>query len=362
MHRSLSSVADAGRPLQDGRMPHRHRPSLDAETLGAFGPLRTLIARAGVTDVLVTAPDEIWIDRGEGVERVPLRLSGQRQLRALAVSLISAGGRHLDDATPFVDVRLGELRVHAVLPPVAVGGVQLSVRVPQRGLRDFDSLLDTGMIVAGHERLLRDAICSGANLLITGATATGKTTLLRALLQLVEHDQRIICVEDVAELDVRHPHVVQLEARQPNADGLGAVGLDVLLRQALRMRPDRIVVGECRGPELMLLMTALNTGHRGGAGTLHANSVADVPARLEAMALMSGISERALARQAASAFDLVLHLGRSAGARRLEQVGRLEVDADGLLVARVLTADPERPSAQGQPDRPTAPCTRRADD
>ncbi|GAA3939385.1 TadA family conjugal transfer-associated ATPase [Pseudoclavibacter caeni] len=316
----------------------RHGTAGAGGVLGLLGPLRTLVELPDVTDVLVTGPGRVWIDRGRGMERVPLGLGGPDRLRALATALIAAGGRHLDDATPFADVRLGSLRVHAVLPPIAVGDVQLSIRVPRAGLHGLDALAAAGMIDPTQRALLERLVADSASLLISGGTAAGKTTLLRALLERVPADERIVCVEDVAELAVRHPHVVQLEARQANADGRGEVGLEALLRQSLRMRPDRIVVGECRGPELMLLLAALNTGHRGGAGTLHANSIEDVPARLEAMALLAGVGERALARQAASAFDALLHVTRHGGRRRLEAVGRLEVGVDGRLHARRLGA------------------------
>ncbi|HEX6954003.1 MAG TPA: ATPase, T2SS/T4P/T4SS family, partial [Agromyces sp.] len=192
------------------------------------------------------------------------------------------------------------------------------------------ALARAGVVDAAREEILRRAIVERRNLLVTGAGGTGKTTLLGALLAEAPHRERIVLLEDVAELRLDHPHVVALEARQANLEGSGRIGLDVLLREALRMRPDRLVVGECRGPELRELLAALNTGHDGGAGTLHANSLDDVPVRLEALGATAGMTAEAVARQAASAFDLVVHLERVDGRRRVAQVGRLGL-RDGAL-------------------------------
>ena len=178
---------------------------------------------------------------------------------------------------------------------------------------------------------MRALVDRRANLLITGAGGSGKTTLLAALLASAPHRERIVVLEDVAELRIDHPHVVTLESRQANLEGAGGVGLDRLVREALRMRPDRLVVGECRGVELRELMSALNTGHDGGAGTLHANSLADVPARLEALGALAGLSGDAVARQAVSAFDALLHVTRSEAGRRLAALGRLTLDAEDRL-------------------------------
>ncbi|WP_416354653.1 CpaF family protein [Curtobacterium sp. VKM Ac-1395] len=218
-----------------------------------------------------------------------------------------------------------------VLAPVAVRGTTLSIRLPRGAPPTIDSLTHSGVFARVPRRLVEDAVARRRNVLVSGATGSGKTTLLAAMLALVPHDERIVTVEDVAELRVDHPHVVGLEARQANAEGAGALGLDRLVREALRMRPDRIVVGECRGAEVRELMSALNTGHDGGAGTVHANGIADVPARLEALGALAGLAPDALARQAVSAFDLVLHLERSRGSRRLAAVGRLGVDSAGRL-------------------------------
>jgi pilus assembly protein CpaF len=296
-----------------------------------FEELAPFVLDDTVTDVLVQGGVSVWIDRGNGLVDTGLRLDETRT-RELASRLVALGGRHVDESTPIADVRHGEgVRVHVVLAPVAVRGTVLSIRLPRGERPTIESLARSGVFDRVSRRLVEDAVARRRNVLVSGATGSGKTTLLAAMLGLVPHDERIVMVEDVAELRVDHPHVVGLEARQANAEGAGALGLDRLVREALRMRPDRIVVGECRGAEVRELMSALNTGHDGGAGTVHANGIADVPARLEALGALAGLDPGALARQAVSAFDLVLHVERSRGTRRLGAAGRLGVDSAGRL-------------------------------
>ncbi|RZS68033.1 pilus assembly protein CpaF [Agromyces ramosus] len=301
--------------------------------LALLGPLAPFAASGPVTDLFVNGDRGLWIDRGAGPERETAWSADEVEVRALAVQLIARGGRHIDEATPAVDVRLGRgIRVHAVLPPVSSDGTLISIRVPRAAGFPLAALARTGMVDAAQEEVLREAVAGRRNLLVTGAGGTGKTTLLAALLGEAPGRERLVIIEDVAELTVDHPHVVSLEARQANLEGAGHVGLDALLREALRMRPDRLVVGECRGVELRELLAALNTGHDGGAGTLHANSLDDVPARLEALGATAGLSTEAVARQTVSAFDLVLHLDRVDGRRRLAGIGRFELRAERLAV------------------------------
>ncbi|MDR5700257.1 TadA family conjugal transfer-associated ATPase [Agromyces aerolatus] len=298
-----------------------------------LGPLAPFAASGPVTDLFVNGDAGLWIDRGTGPEIDASWSATEAEVRQLAVKLIARGGRHIDEATPAVDVRLGRgIRVHAVLPPISAAGTAISIRIPRPGGFSLAALARAGMFSGDHDRALRDAVAARRNVLVTGAGGTGKTTLLAALLGEASAGERIVVIEDVAELDVAHPHLVRLEARQPNLEGTGRVGLDTLLREALRMRPDRLVVGECRGAELRELLAALNTGHDGGAGTLHANSVDDVPARLEALGSVAGMSVDAVARQAVSAFDLVAHLERRDGVRRLAGLGRFCLDRDRLAV------------------------------
>lgn len=300
-----------------------------------FGVLEAYVSEAGVSDVFVNPDGTVWRDRAAGVEQVEgIRIPAD-EARELAIRLVALGGRHVDEATPCVDVRLGPgVRVHVVLPPVASAGPAISVRLQREQPLGFDDLVaDSFFSAVGVERV-RELVRRRANLLVTGAGGSGKTTLLGALLATAPGSERIVVLEDVAELQIAHPHVVALEARQPNLDGAGAVGLDRLVREALRMRPDRLVVGECRGAEVRELLAALNTGHDGGAGTLHANSLADVPARLEALGALAGLSSGALARQAVSAFDAILHVERTAAGRRLVAVGALHLDRRGRLAVQ----------------------------
>lgn len=299
----------------------------------AFGPLAPFVADGEVTDVFVNGLEGIFVDRGAGAELVEQwRAPSERALRELAVRIIAAGGRHLDEATPCVDVRIGEaIRVHAVIPPISTGGTLLSIRLPRVARLTMEQLEAGDFFEDGDAELLREAMARRANLLITGAGGSGKTTLLSVLLGLASASERIVAIEDVAELRIDHPHVVGLEARQANIEGAGEVPLERLVREALRMRPDRLVLGECRGAELRELLAALNTGHDGGAGTLHANSLADVPARLEALGALAGMSPEAVARQVHSAIGLVLHVERRGGRRRLVDLGEFALDGAGRL-------------------------------
>ena len=300
-----------------------------------FGPLAALVADPLVTDIFVNGSDGVWTDRGHGLERSTVAVAGADEARDLAVQLLALGGRHIDEASPCVDARLhGGIRVHAVLPPISPTGALLSIRLPRVERLSLDAL-DAEGTLGSHRAVLDAFVARRENLLITGAGGSGKTTLLAALLASAPPTERIVAIEDVAELGVDHPHFVSLEARQANIEGAGEIGLARLVREALRMRPDRLVLGECRGEEVRELLSALNTGHDGGAGTLHANSLADVPARLEALGAVAGLGAEAIARQAVSAIGAVLHLERVGGTRRLAAIGRLRIGADGKLAIEV---------------------------
>jgi pilus assembly protein CpaF len=308
--------------------------SLQDEIVGA-GPLQALLADPGVTDVLVNGPEEVWVDRGGGLELADVRFADDAAVRRLAVRLAAPSGRRLEDAQPWVDARLADgIRLHAVLPPIAPRGTCLSLRVPRRRAFELAELEAAGSVPADGSALLAHLVTSRAAFLVSGGTGTGKTTLLSALLSRVPASERLLLVEDAGELDPAHPHVVRLEARPANVEGAGEVTLRDLVRQALRMRPDRVVVGEVRGAEVVDLLAALNTGHEGGCGTLHANSARDVPARLEALAAVAGLDRAALHSQLASGLRLAVHLARGAdGRRRMAEVCVLRRGPDGLVVA-----------------------------
>jgi pilus assembly protein CpaF len=309
--------------------------ALQSEIVGA-GPLEPLLADARITDILVNGPDEVWVDRGTGLERVAVRFPDEAAVRRLAARLIAPTGRRLDDAQPWVDARLpGGIRLHAILPPISSGGTCLSLRVPRRKVFDLAELVTARTVPQDGADLLGRLISARVAFLVSGGTGTGKTTLLSALLSLVDHRDRLLLVEDAGELMPDHPHVVRLEARPPNVEGAGEVSLRDLVRNALRMRPDRLVVGEVRGAEVVDLLAALNTGHEGGCGTLHANSASDIPARLEALAAVAGLAREALHSQLASGLRVAVHLIRApgGGARRVGEVCLLRRASDGLVVA-----------------------------
>jgi pilus assembly protein CpaF len=329
--RVAAALRAEGRLLGDSGVL-RAVETLRCELVGT-GPLEPLLADERVTDVLVTGPREVWVDRGAGLERAAAAFPDEAAVRRLAQRLATTAGRRLDDAEPWVDARLPDgTRLHAVLPPVAVGGTCLSLRVVRPRAFDLAELTRAGTVPPGGDRLLRAVLDARLSFLVTGGTGTGKTTLLATLLGLVGPHERIVLAEDSAELRPDHPHVVRLEARPANQEGAGRVTLRDLVRQALRMRPDRLVVGEVRGPEVTDLLSALNTGHDGGCGTVHANAAADVPARLEALAATAGLDRAALHSQLAAALDVLVHLVRDrSGRRRIAQIHVLERDGNGLV-------------------------------
>lgn len=314
------------------------RTTVDAlrrESVGA-GPLEELLALPGVTDVLVNGPSEVFIDRGRGLEPRPSPFADEAEVRRLAVRLAASVGRRLDDGSPFVDARLASgVRVHAVLGGVADRGTCLSLRVPSSRTLSLEEWVAGGALAPAAARILRRVVERRCAFLISGGTGSGKTTLLASLLSLVPPAERIVIAEDSRELNPAHPHCLRLEGRPANTEGAGAVTLTDLVRQALRMRPDRLVVGEVRGPELVDLLTALNTGHEGGCGTLHANSAGDVPARLEALAALGGLGRAALHAQVAAALEVVVQIRRLPDGRRwVEEVRLIRADpASGLCRA-----------------------------
>ncbi len=312
--------------------------------LSGAGPLEPLLALPGITDVLVNSPSEVWLDRGRGLERAAVTFRDDTSVRRLAQRLAAVAGRRLDDGSPFVDAAMPDgTRLHAVLPPITPH-TTLSLRVLARRRFELNELVEVRVAA-----LLRAIVAARLTVVISGGTGTGKTTLLGAMLACVSPAERLVVIEDATELVTSHPHVVRLVTRTPNVEGSGAVGLRDLVRQALRMRPDRLVVGEFRGAEIAELLVALNTGHEGGAATLHANTAADVPARLAALGALGGLSLSAVASQVVSALDVVVHLrhGRF-GARGVAEIGLIERRGNDMQVVPVWS------SANGLSDRAVA--------
>ena len=289
----------------------------ESELAGA-GVLQPLLEEPGVTDVLVNAPDSVWVDRGGGLERTAVRFSGESAVRGLAQRLAALAGRRLDDASPYVDAALPDgTRLHAVLPPVAPAGTCLSLRTFRARAFSVQELEAAGTLGRGGADLVTAIVRARAAFLVSGGTGSGKTTLLSTMLGLVHPGERLVLVEDAAELRPEHPHVVRLTARPRNVEGAGEVSLRDLVRQALRMRPDRLVVGEVRSGEVVELLTALNTGHAGSGGTVHANSAEQLPARLEALGGLGQLDRGAVHSQVAAALQVALHLDRRPDGRRV---------------------------------------------
>ncbi len=328
------ALREQGRPVGDATVLAVH-DALHRDVVGA-GPLEPLLHLDGVTDVLVNGPGQVWIDRGGGLELTGVRFADDQAVRRLAQRLAATGGRRLDDASPWVDLRLPDgTRFHAVLAPLARPGTVLSLRVPRRRVFSLEELVVAGAVPSEGATLLEQVVRGRLAFLVSGGTGSGKTTLLNALLSLAPPQDRLVLVEDASELRPEHDHVVGLEARPPNIEGAGEITLRTLVRQALRMRPDRLVVGEVRGAEVVDMLAAMNTGHEGGCATVHANSAADVPSRIEALALAAGLGRAAAHSQLHSAVDLVIHVGRGIDrVRRVREVGVVTRGSEGRVEVR----------------------------
>ncbi|WKD62188.1 Putative conjugal transfer protein [Corynebacterium ciconiae DSM 44920] len=295
------------------------------------GILEGLCSLEGITDVVVNGVDQIYFDRGQGMEKAQLSFDSEEHIRALATRLAVACGRRLDDAQPFADGKLrrpdgSSIRVHALLDPPSDSGPLLSLRMLRSAATNLEQLTQRGTMPEEVSVFLSAMVAARKSFVVVGGTGSGKTTMLSALLAKADPRERIICIEDTAELSPAHPHVVNLVSVGANAEGRGEITLAHLLRQALRMRPDRIVVGEIRGAEIVDLLAALNTGHEGGAGTIHANSLSEVPARMEALATLGGMSREALHTQLTAAVEVIIGMRRTATGRIVSQIGLVRSD------------------------------------
>lgn len=308
---------------------------LDAQKRGLTPSLIKLLEDPRVTDVVINSTDT-WADWGEGLQRVNLGFTSETEVRTLAGRLAAVSGRRLDDASPILDGTLAEgVRVHAVISPVAAEGTLISLRAHRPQPLTLAQMVEAGTMPEVVADLFRSLVSQGASVLISGSTGSGKTTLLASLLGEVSQAERIVCIEEAMEVRPTHPHVVHLQERQQNVEGQGSVSLSDLVRAAMRMRPDRLVLGECRGAEVREVLTALNTGHRGGMATIHANSVEDVPARLIALGVLAKLEEYAISALAVSALDVVVQMKREQGLRYVSAIGVLHSSGRRMECAEI---------------------------
>ncbi|USR79315.1 TadA family conjugal transfer-associated ATPase [Arcanobacterium pinnipediorum] len=310
------------------------------EVTGAGLTIGPLLEDPSVTDVVVNGPGQVWADRGQGMVAVPIVEGDQSvrsagAVRALAVRLAALCGQRLDDSSPIVDGTFASgVRLHAVIAPLSASGTLISLRTHRARVFSLEELAQLGGLKPSLVPLVHALVEKRANVIISGATGAGKTTFLNAVLSRVAGTERILIIEESAELAPQHPHVLHLQVRRANVQGAGEVTMSDLVRAAMRMRPDRIILGECRGPEVRDVLGALNTGHEGGWATIHANSAQDVPARLVALGALANMSETTVGAQVASALDAVIHLERVGAWRGITQIATFD-RVRGELVARV---------------------------
>ena len=300
-----------------------------------LGPLEAFIRDPEVTEVMVNRADTIYVERGGKIYRTGAKFLDDEQLRRTIDKIVARVGRRVDEASPYVDARLPDgSRVNAIIPPLAIDGPVLTIRKFAQDPFMAEDLVTFGTISDPVANFLRSAVKGRINLIVSGGTGAGKTTTLNVLSSFLPEDERIITIEDAAELRLQQPHIVRLEARPPNIEGRGEVAIRDLLRNALRMRPDRIVIGEVRGSEALDMLQAMNTGHDGSVTTIHANSPRDVLSRLETMVLMAGmdLSMRAIREQISSAINLIIHQARlKDGSRRVTHVTEI-VGMEGEVI------------------------------
>lgn len=302
------------------------------EILG-LGPLESLVRDEEITEIMVNGPGRVYVEKAGRIVPCDIFLDGDEEIYRIIDRIIGPLGLHVDEASPYVDARLPDgSRVNVILPPLSLLGPVLTIRKFRRRPYSVEELVSSGTLSAGHAAFLARLVRDKGNLVISGGAGTGKTTLLNALSSCVGEEERIITLEDAAELRLQQPHVIPLETRPPNLEGRGEVTLRDLLRNALRMRPDRIIIGEVRGPEALDLLQALNTGHRGSMTTVHANSPFDALSRLETMALTAGVGlpSQAVREQIAQAVDALVHMEREAcGERHVSEIAVMDRSHDG---------------------------------
>jgi len=310
------------------------------DELVGYGPLELLLQNSQVTEILVNGPRNIFVERDGILHKTDLRFIDEQHLLRVIQRILAPLGRRLDEASPMVDARMPDgSRINAVIPPVALDGPCLSIRKFRKDLLKSADLLASRSLDLSVMEFLRVAVESRCNIMISGGTGTGKTTMLNLLSQLIDRRERLVTIEDTAELQLHHDHVVRLETRPPNADGHGEVPASSLMRNALRMRPDRIILGEVRGGEVLDMLTAMNTGHDGSMSTVHANNAADAMLRLETLVGLSGVQVTGvtLRQTLCSAIDVVIQLARLPDGRRcVVEVTEIIGLRDGEYVTNVL--------------------------
>lgn len=333
------AIAFDGTPLTPGAVEDRARTLLRTESpwkadeltgsvvnsvLG-FGQIQPLLEDPEVSDILANGPDQVWVDRGHGLEQTSVVFGGVNEMLSTIERALAPTGLRIDRSAPMVDARLADgSRLHAVLPPAAVDAPLLAIRRFTQRVESLDDLVQAGTATEAQVATLVAAVAVGKTIVVSGGTGVGKTTLLNLLAGSIPPGQRIVTIEDAAELALPG-HVVRLEARPANTEGTGEITIRALLRSALRLRPDRIIVGEVRGPEALDLVSALNTGHQGSLTTVHANSPAEAIWRLETLALSAGnTSEPAVRRQLEAAIDLVVQLERHGTGRRIVEISAVD--------------------------------------
>jgi len=330
----LERVLDeSATPLSD-KERERIAEEISIDILG-YGPIQRYLEEDAVTEIMVNGTSPIYVERAGKIEKTGVRFSSDAHLRQVIERIVAKVGRRVDESSPMVDARLPDgSRVNAIVPPLAVDGPALTIRKFAADPYRAEHLIEFGTLTAEMATLLRACVQGKLNLLITGGTGTGKTTLLNVMSSFVPGHERIVTIEDAVELQLLQDHVVRLESRPPNVEGRGSVTIRDLVRNSLRMRPDRIIVGEVRGPEALDMMQAMNTGHEGSMSTVHANTPRDALSRLETMILMSGleIPVTAIREYIASAVSVIIHLGRlSDGTRRVTRVAEV-VGMEGEVI------------------------------